>query len=82
MRKGMKRGVSFERQLSGAEIALTTVANWPGAVLRETINLAFPTTILSNQSDTEPQIACELLQSLAGDPCSYRKDLPIMTQRS
>ena len=34
MRKGMKRGVSFERQLSGAEIALTTVAKWPQAVAK------------------------------------------------
>ena len=30
----MKRGVSFERQLSGVELALATVATWPEAVLR------------------------------------------------
>ena len=34
MWKGMKRGVSFERQLSGVELALATVATWPEAVLR------------------------------------------------
>ena len=70
---------SNERPLSGVEIALTTVANWPIAAIA-TGNLAFSRTNLPTQSNTERQIEFELLHiEPHGQPCPLwylRRDPP------